>query len=131
MRAAGGVGQGFLASRYVLLLGVLALSVAGWNAYVALHDDGIVEGRVVGPDGRPVAGVRVTLSERTLTTLEPRATVDTDAGGVFRFMGQPAHHFALEARTDGSGAAPRTLHRRWFRGQNLRLAEPLRLDPGN
>ncbi len=125
------MGRGLTASRYALPLGLLALGAIGWNAYVALHDDGVVEGRVVGSDGRPVAGVRVTLSERTLTTLEPRATVDTDAGGVFRFMGQPAHHFALEARQAGGGVAPRTLHRRWFRGQNLRLPEPLRLGPGN
>jgi hypothetical protein len=110
------------------VLGLLALGAIGWNAYVALHDDGVVEGRVVRPDGRPVAGARVTLSERTLTTLEPRATVDTDADGVFRFAGQSAHHFALEARKDGD-VAPRTLHRRWFRGQNLRLPEPLRLGP--
>jgi hypothetical protein len=123
--------RGRVGTRYALLLGLVALGTAGWNAYVALHDDGLVEGRVVGPDGRAVSGARVTLSERTLTTLEPRATVDTDAEGVFRFMGQPAHHFALEARKAGGGAAPRTLHRRWFRGQNLRLAEPLRLGPGS
>lgn len=84
---------------------------------------------MVGPDGRPVAGARVTLSERTLTTLEPRAAVETGADGVFRFAGQPAHHFALEARKDGIGVAPRSLYRRWFRGQNLRLREPLRLAP--
>ena len=116
--------------RYVLLLGLVGVGTAGWNAYVALHDDGLVEGRVVGPDGRGVAGARVTLSERTLTTLEPRATVETGADGAFRFVGQPAHHFALEARKDGVGAAPRALYRRWFRGQNLRLREPIRLGPG-
>ena len=116
--------------RYVLLLGLVGVGTAGWNAYVALHDDGLVEGRVVGPDGRGVAGARVTLSERTLTTLEPRATVETGADGAFRFVGQPAHHFALEARKDGVGAAPRALYRRWFRGQNLRLPEPIRLGPG-
>jgi Carboxypeptidase regulatory-like domain len=125
------VGRGLLQSRYALPLALLTLGAIGWNAYVALHDDGVVEGRVVGSDGRPVTGARVTLSERTLTTLEPRATVDTDAEGVFRFVGQPAHHFALEARKDGGGVAPRTLHRRWFRGQNLRLAEPLLLGPGS
>jgi hypothetical protein len=121
--------RGRVGSRYGLLLG-LAMATAGWNAYVVLHDDGLVEGRVVGPDGREVAGARVTLSERTLTTLEPRATVDTGADGAFRFVGEPAHYFALEARRDGTGVAPRTLYRRWFRGQNLRLREPVRLGPG-
>jgi hypothetical protein len=121
--------RGWLGNRYVLVLGVIALGAGGWNAYVALHADGVVEGRVVGPDGRPVAGARVTFSERTLTTLEPRATVETDADGVFRFSGQMAHHFALEARKDGTGAAPRSLYRRWFRGQHVRLREPVRLAP--
>ncbi len=111
--------QGLLANRYILLLGLLALGAIGWNAYVVLQDD-----------GRGVAGARVTLSERTLTTLEPRAEAVTGADGVSRFVGQPAHHFALEARKDGAGAAPRSLHRRWFRGQNLWLQEPLRLRPG-
>ena len=122
--------RGPLTNRYVLLLGLATLALLGWNAYVALHDDGLVAGRVVGSGGDPVAGARVTFSERTLTTLEPRATVETGGDGVFRFVGQPAHHFSLEARKDGAGIAPRSLYRRWFRGQNVHLREPLRLGPG-
>jgi Carboxypeptidase regulatory-like domain len=117
-------------NRYVLVLGLLSLGTIGWNAYVAVHDDGVVEGQVVDAEGRPVARARVILSERTLTTLEPRATQETGADGRFRFVGQPAHHFAIEARKDGTGVAPRSLHRRWFRGQNFQLRAPLRLEPG-
>ena len=118
---------GLLRNRYVAVLGALSLVVAAWNGYVAAHAHGRLEGRVVGPDGQPVPGARVSFLERTLTTLEPRASVLTDQDGVFRFAAQPAHHFALEARKDGVGRVPRTLHRRWFRGQDLRLDAPLRL----
>ncbi len=69
------------------------------------------------------------LQEQTLTTLEPRATTVTDADGQFRFTGQPAHHFVLVAEKPGVGATPRLPYRRYFRGQNLVLREPLRLEP--
>jgi hypothetical protein len=118
----------WLRSRYVVVLGALAILTGAWNAYVASHDDGVVAGRVVGPDGRPVAGARVTFQERTLTTLEPRATAETDAAGEFRFAAQPAHHFVLVADKPGVGATPRRAFRRYFRGQNLVLREPLRLE---
>jgi hypothetical protein len=118
-----------LGHRYAIVLGGLALATLAWNGYVVTHDDGVVAGAVVGPDGRPVAGATVRLAERTLTTLEPRAAVQTDAAGRFRFAGQAAHHFVLEAEHPGAGRAPRQAYRRYFRGQNLTLAEPLRLAP--
>jgi hypothetical protein len=118
-----------LRNRYAVVLGLLALAVGAWNAYVAAHDDGIVEGRVVGPDGAPVAGVTVTLRERTLTTLEPRATTRTGRDGSFRFAGQRGHHIELEAAREGGSPSLRVVYRLAFRGQNLRLAGPLRLGP--
>jgi hypothetical protein len=116
-----------LGHRYVVVLGAAAVLAAGWNAWVALHDDGIVRGRVVTADGRPAAGATVSFWERTLTTLERRAATETGADGRFQFSGQAAHHFGLQAEKPGHGASPRTLYRRWFRGQNLVLEEPLRL----
>ena len=117
-----------LANRYVVVLGVLAVVTAAWNGYVALHDDGVIAGRVVAvADGRPVPGATVTLYERTLTTLEPRAATATGADGEFRFTGQRFHHFALEAKKEGVGQAPRTAHRLYFRGQNVTLSDPLTL----
>jgi Carboxypeptidase regulatory-like domain len=113
--------------RYVLVLGLTATLVAGWNVWVAWHDDGIVRGRVVLADGRPAGGAVVTFWEKTLTTLERRASTQTGADGGFVFTGQPAHHFALQAEQTGRGASPRTLYRRYFRGQNLVLPTPLRL----
>jgi protocatechuate 3,4-dioxygenase beta subunit len=119
-----------LRSRYAVVLGLLALATALWNLYVITHDDGIVSGRVVGPDGRPVAGATVTLFERTLTTLEPRIRVVTDGDGRFRFTGQRTHHLVLVAEQPGIGITPRQAHRLYFRGQNLVLREPMRLGAG-
>jgi hypothetical protein len=116
--------------RYAFVLGLTAALVGGWNVWIALHDDGVVRGRVVGPDGRPAVGAVVRFWEKTLTTLEPRASTATGRDGAFVFTGQPAHHFALQAEQRGRGASPRTLYRRYFRGQNLVLDEPLRLRPG-
>ena len=120
---------GGLRNRYVVVLGTLALLTAAWNAYVALHDDGLILGRVVGPDGRPVPGATVRLQERTLTTLEPRATAVTGPAGEFRFTRHRLHHLVLEAAKDGVGRSPRVPVRLYFRGQNHTLLAPLRLAP--
>ena len=114
-------------NRYAITFGLIAIGTAAWNLYVIRHDQGLIEGRVVDAAGRPVGGATVALFERTLTTLEPRTTTETDGEGQFRFSGQPAHHFVLEARKAGAGQSPRTAFRRYFRGQNLMLGEPLRL----
>ena len=76
------------------------------------------------------AGAVVRFWEKTLTTLEPRASTATGPDGAFVFTGQAAHHFALQAEQRGLGASPRTLYRRYFRGQNLVLDAPLRLRAG-
>lgn len=113
--------------KYVWVAAALVLLIGGCNLWVALHDDGMVRGRVVQPDGKPAVGATVSFWEKTLTTLERRAATQTGAGGRFVLSGQPAHHFALQAEKSGFGPSPRTLYRRYFRGQNLVLDEPLRL----
>jgi Carboxypeptidase regulatory-like domain len=116
-----------LLNRYTIALGAIAVAVTAWNLYVATHSDGRIAGQVVGPDGRAVVGATVTLREKTLTTLEPRATAHTDGAGRFVFAGQRVHHFALEAAKEGAGSSERITCRLAFRGQNLSLPEPLRL----
>jgi hypothetical protein len=116
--------------RYLCVVGALVLLVGGCNLWVALHDDGVVRGRVVQADGRPAAGATVSFWEKTLTTLERRTATETGPDGRFVLTGQAAHHFALQAEKSGLGASPRTLYRRYFRGQNLVLDEPLRLREG-
>jgi hypothetical protein len=118
-----------LLNRYSVVFGAIAVIVIAWNLYVATHNEGRIAGRVVGPDGRAEAGATVTLREKTLTTLEPRAAVQTDDAGRFVFAGQRAHHFVLEAAKSGVGKSERTAYRRAFRGQSLSLSEPLRLQP--
>jgi hypothetical protein len=115
-----------LRNRYVLVLGLLSLATVAWNLYVAAHAHGIVTGRVIGPDGQPVAEATVTLFERTLTTLEPRSTTRTGPDGRFRFTGHRAHHLVLEAAKGGVGRSPRVSFRLYFRGQDL-AAESLHL----
>jgi len=116
--------------RYACVVGALVLLVGGCNLWVALHDDGVVRGQVVEADGRPAAGATVSFWEKTLTTLERRTATETGSDGHFVVTGQAAHHFALQAEKSGLGASPRTLYRRYFRGQNLVLDEPLRLREG-
>jgi len=113
--------RGVLRNRYVIVFGSLAVVTAIWNAYVALHNDGLIAGSVLTADGRPVAAATVALYERTLTTLEPRATATTGDDGRFLFSGRKLHHLVIEARKDGVGAAPRMAYRLYFRGQNVTL----------
>jgi carboxypeptidase family protein len=121
------MGWRVLRNRYVLVLGPLALATVAWNLYVAAHAHGVLDGRVIGPDGRPVPDATVTLFERTLTTLEPRSTTRTGPDGRFRFTGHRAHHLVLEAAKDGVGHSPRVSLRLYFRGQDFSAVEPLRL----
>ena len=120
-------GRRWLLNRYVVVFGAIAVVTIAWNLYVATHSDGRIAGVVLGPDGRPVAGATVTLRERTLTTLEPRATSVTGERGEFVLTGQRVHHFVLEAEKEGVGASPRSTFRLYFRGQNFTLPVPLRL----
>ena len=49
----------WLNNRFVITFGTIAVLVAVWNVYIAYHDHGLIEGRVVGPNGAPVAGATV------------------------------------------------------------------------
>ena len=119
-----------LLNRYAVTFGTVAVVALVWNLYVALNDDGIIRGRVVGPDGRPVAGATVVLSERTLLVTAPRDRVTTDADGRFGFTGHTFHRIWLEAAKPGVGAYPQTEYRMYFKGQNMILDNPLQLAPG-
>ena len=119
----------FLLNRYTLTFGSIAVVTLLWNLYIAMNDDGIIKGRVIDPDGGPVAGATVVLSERTLLVTTPRARVTTDADGRFTFTGNTFHRIWLEAAKPGVGAYPQTEYRMYFKGQNMNLEKPLRLEP--
>lgn len=116
---------GWLTNRFVVTFGSIALVTLVWNVYIAYHDHGLIEGRVVGPDGQPVGGAKVTLSERTLLVAQPKGSVDTDADGRFRFTGHDLHRLYLEARKQGVGRVGPREFRLYFNGEDLILDKPL------
>jgi hypothetical protein len=116
-------------NRYTITLGAILLMVSLWNLYVALNADGIITGWVVGPDNRPVEGATVVLSERTLLVSAVRARTMTAANGAFRFSGHRLYHLYVEAFREGVGRMPPREYRLYFKGQNLSLRHPLRLEP--
>ncbi|MCP5371264.1 MAG: carboxypeptidase regulatory-like domain-containing protein [Hyphomicrobiales bacterium] len=120
--------RALLFNRATLSLAALAVAVGLWNVYVAAHDDGLLAGRVVGPDGRPVAGAKVTLLQQILVGYERIESTTTDGRGAFRFTRHNQHKPVLLAEKDGVGASARTPVRLYFRNQNRVLAQPLRLD---
>ena len=121
--------KGWLTHRVTITLAVIMLIVVGWNAYVAAHDDGILEGVVVGPSGEPVADAEVVLSERTIVSLAPIAKATTDEDGRFRFERHYRHALVLNASRPEIGRSGRIEIRLYFRNQNRELADPVRLEP--
>ncbi len=121
--------RAFLLNRYFVTFGSIAAVTLVWNLYIAMNDDGIIRGRVVDAEGRPVAGASVVLSERTLLVTAPRDRVTTDADGRFTFTGHRFHRIWLEAAKPGVGSHPQTEYRMYFKGQNIVLDDPIRLEP--
>jgi len=119
----------WLINRVTITFATIAIVIVLWNIYVANHDDGILAGTVVGPDGRLVPGAEVVLSERTIVSLDPIAETVTDHEGQFRFSRHDRHRVVLTARKPGVGASGRLEVRLYFRNQNRELEEPLQLAP--
>jgi len=117
----------WLLSRWTVVPGTLALVVLGWNLYVAANDNGVLEGRVVDAAGRPVEGAEVVLYARSFVTNDERQRTRSGPGGAFRFEGNASHALQLQAEAPGIGRSERVTVRLWFRAQDRRLAEPLRL----
>ena len=116
----------WLRSRWVVVPGGIAVVTLLWNAYVATHDHGIVEGRVVDASGRPVGGATVMLFERGFVTHQERERKVSDADGAFRFTDNRSHSIQLEADAQGFGRTDRRVVRLWFAAQDVELAQPLR-----
>jgi protocatechuate 3,4-dioxygenase beta subunit len=117
----------FLANRYVVTFGGIAVLAAVWNLYVAFNDDGILAGQVVGPNGRPAPGVAVELAEKGFLIAAPKGRITTDEDGRFRFTGHRLYRLQLEAHKEGVGRMQAKEFRLYFKGQNMTLREPLRL----
>jgi hypothetical protein len=120
-----------LRHRFVAVPLAIAVVVAVWNVYVAAHDDGIVRGAVVGPDGRPVAGATVSMMEQNFTTNSDRGKTQTRADGSFEFTDNRSHNIQLRAEKPGLGRSDLVVVRLYFQAQNVTLHEPLRIKPGS
>ncbi|MEM7021753.1 MAG: carboxypeptidase-like regulatory domain-containing protein [Pseudomonadota bacterium] len=121
--------MGWLVNRVTITFSVIAIVVIAWNLYVAANDDGILAGMVVDPEGNAVPGAEVTLSERTIVSLEPIATTTSDDQGRFRFEDHDRHRMVLTAAKDGVGESGRREVQLYFKNQNRELEEPLLLSP--
>ncbi len=116
----------WLASRWVIVPGAIAIATLGWLAYVSAHDHGIIEGRVVDASGRPVSGASVVLFERGFVTHQERGRATSNPDGTFRFANNRSHSIQLEAEAPGLGRSERRVVRLWFAAQDVRLDQPLR-----
>ena len=85
----------FLLNRFVLVPAGIAFLVLIWNIYISTHDSGIVRGRIVGPDGKVVAGAAVTLWVRNFATYVERARAVSDDAGDFTITGNDSHDSLL------------------------------------
>ncbi len=119
--------RSFFLNRYTVTFGSIAIVAALWNLYIAFNNDGIIAGRVVGPENRPVAGATVTLFQKTLYVAKPRDKTTTDKNGAFLFTGHESYKLWLEAIKKGLGKSPKEEYRLYFRNQNLTLNGPLRI----
>lgn len=119
----------WLLSRWIVVPAVIAVATIGWNAWVDLHAHGLVEGRVVGPDGNPIGGATVVLLEQNVTTFSERSRTETGPDGGFRFDDNRTHHAQIFAEKPDVGRSERQTLRLWFRSQDTVLPEPLELRP--
>lgn len=116
-----------LLNRFVLVPGAIAVAIAGWNLYVATHDNGLVAGQVLDAAGRPVADAGVALWALQFTTYVEKTRTRTDRDGRFRFTNNDSHNIQLAAEKPGVGSSGRIPVRLYFKAQDVTLREPLRL----
>ena len=121
--------RAWIFNRFVITFGGFAVLVVVWNIYISFNNDGRISGAVIGPDGAPVAGATVTLSERTLLVARPLGSVTTDSAGRFTFTDHDLHRLYLEAEKNDVGRAGPREFRLYFKGQNMTLDAPLQLVP--
>jgi len=114
-----------LMSRFFFLPVLLLAVVLSWNIYITMHNGGLVRGRVMGPDGAPVAGATVRLMEQNFTTNSDRGQALTQADGSFEFVDNRSHNIQLRAEKNGFMRSEQRLVRLYFRAQNTTLDAPL------
>lgn len=118
----------WLINRFTMTFGSIAVVIIAWNVYVAGNNDGVLSGRVVGPDGSSAAHAEVQLSEQTIVSLNKLASTTTDDQGRFEFLRHDRHSLVLTARKDGIGSSDRYRVRLLFRNQNHEMDEAVTLN---
>jgi hypothetical protein len=93
------------------------------------HNEGILEGKVMAPDGRLVENATVILLKPGVVGFDRIDKTNTDGEGRFRFEKHEQHHPVLKAEKKGVGESELVDVRLYFRNQNRILSEPLRLKP--
>jgi hypothetical protein len=119
-----------LRNRFVVVPALLLVLTAGWNAWVVTHDHGIVAGRVLDASGAPVEGAEVKLWVFNFATFVVKASTTTKPDGSFRFENNPSHNIQVSAEKSGLGRSARISVRLYFRSEDIRLKQPLRLTDG-
>jgi hypothetical protein len=109
--------------------GIIAVLVIVVNVYVAYHDDGILKGRVLGPDGNPITEATVTLYKPGVVGLDKIAVSFTNVEGEFYFEKHNQHHPVLKAEKDEVGESKFIDVRLYFQNQNRVRIEPIVLGP--
>jgi Carboxypeptidase regulatory-like domain len=117
-----------LRNRFVWVPLLLVVLIGGWNAWVFTHDHGIIAGRVVDADGKPVGGATVRLWVFNFTTFVEKASTTTAADGSFRFTGNPSHNIQISADRPDAGRSERISVRLYFASEDRELKQPLRLE---
>jgi len=113
-----------LFNRFVLVPGAIVVAGLVWNAYVSLHNGGLIEGRVTDASGRPVAGAEVIVLVQNVTTFSEKGRAKTGPDGTFRIIDNASHHVQIFAET-ATGRSERRDLRLWFQGQDTVLDRPL------
>jgi hypothetical protein len=113
-------------SRWFIVPALMLATVLGWMAYVGRHANGLIEGRVVDAQGRPVPDATIRIFDRGFVTHQERGRTRSDAQGNFRITDNQSHSVQLEAETAALGRSERYELRLWFAGQDARLAQPIR-----
>lgn len=113
-------------SRWFIVPALMLATVLVWMAYVARHANGLIEGRVVDAQGRPVPDATIRIFDRGFVTHQERGRTRSDGLGNFRITDNKSHSVQLEAETEALGRSERYELRLWFAAQDARLPEPLR-----
>ena len=119
-----------LMNRFVAVIAALALAIAVWNVYVAMHAHGKVAGLVVDSSGHAVADATVVLWVFNFTTFTEKARANTGPDGHFLLINLGSHHIQVGAEKPGVGRSERVRVRLYFQAQDVQLRNPLVLAGG-